>query len=70
MNDAMAVRVVERAGDRDGEVHCFVHRELLLAVEPRAERLAVDERHHVEEQPVGLAAVEQRQEIADVAGWR
>ena len=36
---------------------------LRLAVEPRAQRLALDERHHVVEQPVRLARVEQRQDV-------
>ena len=63
MDDAVAVRVVERAGDRGGDADRFVDRELLLAIEPRAQRLAFDERHHVEEQPVGLARVEQRQQV-------
>ena len=36
---------------------------LPLALQPRAQRLALDERHHVEEQPAGVAAVEQRQDV-------
>ena len=38
-------------------------RELPLAVEPVAQRLALDERHHIEQQAVGLARVEQRQDV-------
>ena len=38
-------------------------RELLLAVEPVAQRLALDEGHDVEEVAVGLARVEQRQDV-------
>ena len=33
MDDAVRVRVVERAGDRGGDAHRFVDRQLLLAVE-------------------------------------
>ena len=31
--------------------------------QPVAQRLALDERHHVEEQPVRLAGIEQRQDV-------
>ena len=44
-------------------LHRFVDRQLLFAVEARAERLALDVRHHVEQQSVGFARVEQRQEV-------
>ena len=37
--------------------------ELPLAVEPLAERSPLDERHHVEEEPVGVARVEQREDV-------
>ena len=48
---------------RDGDADRFVDRELLLALERRAKRLAFDVRHHVEQQPVRLAGVEQRQQV-------
>ena len=63
VDHAVRVRVVERAGDGDRDADRFVDRQLLLALEPRAERLALDVRHHIEEQPVGVARVEQRQQV-------
>ena len=44
-------------------LHRLVHGELRLAVQPVAQRLALHERHHVEEEPVGLAGVEERQDV-------
>jgi len=41
----------------------FVDGQLLLARKPRAERLPVHERHHIEEQTVRFTAVEQRQNV-------
>ena len=63
MDDATAVRVVERLRNGDRETHGFVHGQLLLAVEPRAERFTFDERHDVKQQPLRLTAVEERQEV-------
>ena len=58
MDDAVTMRVVERAADGDGEPHRFVHRQLLFTIEPRAERLPLHEGHHVEQQTPCLAGVE------------
>ncbi len=44
-----------RSGVGDGE--------LLLAVQPVAQRLALDEGHDVEQVAVGLARVEERQDV-------
>src|ERR1043166_5720939 len=38
VDDAVLMRVVERAGDGDRDVNDFVDRELLLGLEPGAER--------------------------------
>ena len=52
VNDAMPVRVVERARDLGGEPHAFGHRQLVLAIQAITQRFAVDVRHHVKEKPV------------------
>ena len=44
-------------------LHRLADGKLLFPVEPVAEGLALDERHHVEEVGVGLARVEQRQDV-------
>ena len=61
--DAVVVRVVERVGDFARDAHRVVHAELRFAIELRAERLAVDERHHVEQQAVRSPRVEERQDM-------
>ena len=50
MNHALAVGIVERVGDLTSDAEGVVERELRLAFEAGAERLAVDERHDVEEE--------------------
>ena len=63
LHDPPAVRVVERAGDLGGDAHRVGNRELLLAVQPVAQRLALHVRHHIEEEAVGLARVVQRKDM-------
>ena len=63
MDDTVPVRVVQRARDRRRQTHRIVHRQLLLALDPRAQRLALDVGHHIEQQSVGGAAVEEREQI-------
>ena len=63
MDDAVPVRVVERRADLLCEPHRVVDGKLVLALEAIAERLALDERHHVEQESVGLPRVEQRQDV-------
>ena len=63
VDDAVAVGVVERAGDFGGDAHRIGDRELLLPIEPVPKDLALDERHHVEEEGIGRAGVEQRQDV-------
>ena len=60
--------VVERRGDLDRQAHGLVHRQLLLAADAVAERLALDEGHGEPQVPVvdqaaGLAGIEQRQDV-------
>ena len=47
----------------DDQPHRLVDGELPLALEARAKRLAFDVRHHVVQQAVRLAGVEQRQQV-------
>ena len=59
----MAVGVVEGAGDFLREADGVVDGELLLAGQAAAEGLALDERHDVVEEAVGLAGVDQPQDV-------
>jgi hypothetical protein len=63
VDHAVPVGVVERRGHLARDADGLVHRKLLLAVQPVAERLALDVRHDVEQERVGLARVEQRQDV-------
>ena len=63
VDHVVAVGVVERGGHLARDPHRVGHRQLLLAVHPVAHRLALDVRHHIEEEAVGLAAVEERQDV-------
>ena len=51
----MRMRVVQRLGDVTGNAHRLVDAELRLTVELPAQRLAVDERHHVIEETIRRA---------------
>ena len=59
----LSVRVVERARHFPRNAHRLGDRQVPLAVEACAERLAGDERHHVIPQAVRRARVEQRQDV-------
>ena len=59
----VAVRVVQRVGHLGGDPHRLVDAELRLAVQLVADRLALDVGHDVVEEAVGLARVEQRQDV-------
>jgi hypothetical protein len=48
----------------------FLHAELRLAVQLGAQRLAFDVRHHVIEESVGGARVEQREDVRVLEGGR
>ena len=63
VDHAVPVGVVQRRGDLGGDPDRVGHGELLLPVEPAPERLPLDEGHDVEEEAVGLARVEQRQDV-------
>ena len=63
VNHAAFMRIGERAGYGGRHAHRLVHRQLLFAIQSRAQRFAFDKRHHVEQQPTRFAAVEQRQQI-------
>jgi hypothetical protein len=63
MDQAAAVRVVECVGDLTGDADGLVDRQLMLAVHPRAKRLAFDEGHDVIEQAVDVPRVVKRQDV-------
>ena len=63
VDHAVPVGVVQRARPPRWRSGRLRDGELLLAVEPVAERFALDERHDVVEEAVGLARVEQRQDV-------
>ncbi len=63
MHDATRVRVVQRVGDVARDAHRVIHAELRFAIEFGAQRFAVDERHHVIQESVDRARVEQRQNV-------
>ena len=68
MDDAVAMRVVERIGDLAGDAHGFVDAELRLARELLADGLALDEGHDVVQEPVSLARVEEREDVRVAQG--
>ncbi len=59
----MAVSVVERARDLDGDAHRVGDGELPLAGEPVPQRLTLDVGHDVEDRSPGLAGVVERQDV-------
>ncbi len=63
VDDAVAVGVVERTRYFDSDPYRVVHRQLLLPADPVADRLALDVRHHVEEETVRFPAVEEREDM-------
>ena len=63
VHDAVAMSVVERLGHFAGDPKRLVQAQLLLALQPLAQRLAGDERHDVIKEPAGLARVVQRQDV-------
>ena len=63
VDNAVSVRVVEGGEHGESDSERVVDRELLLAVEPRAQRLTLDVWHHIVQQPVGGAGVEEREEV-------
>jgi hypothetical protein len=63
VHHAVRVRVGERLAQLEGDAQRVGRRERPLAGEPLAQRLALDERHHVVERPRSLARVVQRQDV-------
>ncbi len=63
MDDVVPVRVRQRVRDLARDLQRVVQRELLLAVEPVAQRALVHVRHDVEEQAVRLTGVVQREDV-------
>ena len=64
MDDAVVVRVVERARDLTRDAERILERELPFAHETRAERLALDVRHGKPELTVGcLAGIEDAEDV-------
>ena len=57
------VRCADGVGHFARDAQRVVDRQLPLPVETRAQCFASDERHHVVQQPVGGARVEQRQDM-------
>ena len=66
VDQAMVVGVVERAGDFRGDADGIVHRQLDLALEPGAERSALDVGHYVEHRALDPARVEQGKDVGMV----
>ncbi len=63
MDDAVAVRIVERARDLTCDAHGFRHRQLPLAMQPVAQAFALDERHREPELAVGLAGIVDAEDV-------
>jgi hypothetical protein len=63
MDHAVAVGVVERARHLTGNPHGVPDRELLLMVEPVAQRLPFHKRHDVVEQSVGFSRVDETEDV-------
>ena len=63
MDDAAGVGVGEGGGDLPRDAHRFVDRQPSLPSEPIAQGLALDVRHDIIEEPVGLPGVVQRQDV-------
>ena len=55
VDHALAMRVIERARDLAREPHRVVDRQLLLAVQPIAQRVALHEGHHMEHRALHFA---------------
>jgi hypothetical protein len=59
----VSMRIIQCARNRGCDPYRVFDGKLLLAVERNAQRLTLDEWHHVEQQRVSRAAIEQRQQI-------
>ena len=63
VHDAVRVRVRQRVGELAHEAHRVGERKRALARQPRPQRLALDVRHHVVQQPVRLAGVVDAEDV-------
>jgi hypothetical protein len=63
VDDPVPVRVVQRVRHVAGDAHGFLDTELTLPAQLVTQRLAVNERHDVEQKSVGRAGVEQGQDV-------
>ena len=63
VDHALPVGVVQRVGDGRGNAHRLIYAELRFAIEFRAQRLAVNERHHIVKERICLARIEERQDV-------
>ncbi len=57
------MRVAERAGDRPGDCDRFLHAQLPVAIDLRAERLSLHVWHHIVEELVGRAGVVEWEDV-------
>jgi hypothetical protein len=62
------VSIVQRVGDPRRDAHRLVDGKLSPPVQPLAEALSLDVRHHVEEESIGLAGIEQREDVGVLEG--
>ena len=63
VDDIAFVRRVERVGHFARELHGIVNRQLLLAIQEIAQRLALHVGHHIIKETVLLPRIEQRQDV-------
>ena len=63
MHDVMAVRVGEGVRHFVRDLERIVHRQLRLALQPVAQRFALDERHDVIQRAGGIARIVDRQDV-------
>jgi hypothetical protein len=59
----LAMGVVQRGRHFTGDTQGFLKRELPLLVEVLPERTPLHVRHHIEQQPLGLARVVHREDV-------
>ena len=59
----MFVGVLERTRDFRDKSHRLIHRKLLLAVDAVTEGLTLHVGHHVEEEAIRLAGIEERKDM-------
>src|SRR6476620_7681225 len=63
MDDAMAMRILQRARNMLRDSDCLVYRQLPLARQAIAKRFALDERHDVEQTSARFARIVQWQDM-------